>query len=338
MGGADPIAVIEAAYRVEVSEAEWLAGIAEAARPLFRGGLGVAAYTYDASNVERVRLTHAVLRDTPPPMTREALVHVVENADPEYVKNTWRSKASGLASETPGIERQPGWMAMRAAGIADVIAVNGTDASGVGCWVGTFVGSPTRLSRRERETFARLAAHCAAGMRLRRVLQEARGAAVDPTASAEAVLDGGGRVKNATGEAEAASARQVLREAALAIDRSRGRLRSREPERAVEEWKGLVAGRWTLLDHFENDGRRYVLARRNEPGGSPLEKLTPRERQIVGYLALGHAYKLIAYELGISASTVGALVWRAARKLGAASRDELLRIAAAAVSEVPRRK
>ena len=99
--------------------------------------------------------------------------------------------------------------------------------------------------------------------------------------------------------------------------------------------KGLVSGRWTLLDHFESDGRRYVLARRNEPHGAPLEKLTKRERQVVGYLALGHSYKLIAYELGISTSTVAALVWRACNRLGVESREELARLAIDASEEPP---
>jgi len=333
MGGADPIAVIEAAYRVEVSEAEWLAGIAEAALPLFRGGLGAVAYTYDASRVERMRVLRVATYGAPPQMTPEFVARIVEGTDADYVRNSYRSKACALMTETPGFERQSGpTTLLRSGGVVDVIGVNGTDASGVGCWVGAALPQATRLSGRERETFSRIAAHCAAGLRVRRALGAALGSAAEPTASAEAVLDASGRIEHATGGAEPQAARQSLREAALAMDRARGRRRHREPERAVEEWKGLVAGRWTLLDHFESDGRRYVLARRNEPGGSPLDKLTARERQVLGYLALGHSQKLIAYELGISPSTVGALVWRAARKLGVSSRDELRRIAASSGS------
>jgi len=52
--------------------------------------------------------------------------------------------------------------------------------------------------------------------------------------------------------------------------------------------------------------------------------LSPRERQALGFAALGDSNKLIAYELGISASTVGVLLYRAAQKLGCHTRVELL--------------
>jgi DNA-binding NarL/FixJ family response regulator len=84
-----------------------------------------------------------------------------------------------------------------------------------------------------------------------------------------------------------------------------------------------VAGRWTLLDHFDRDGRRYLLAHRNDPDAPDPRALTLRERQVVGYVALGQSNKLIAYELGLSASTVGVLLKTAAAKLGARSRTEL---------------
>ena len=54
-----------------------------------------------------------------------------------------------------------------------------------------------------------------------------------------------------------------------------------------------------LVDHFESDGKRYVLARRNDAAVRGLAALTDRERQALGYAALGHTNKLIAYEMGI---------------------------------------
>jgi DNA-binding NarL/FixJ family response regulator len=44
----------------------------------------------------------------------------------------------------------------------------------------------------------------------------------------------------------------------------------------------------------------------------------------VGYVALGHSTKLIAYELGISDSTVRVFLSRAMLRLGVASRDALV--------------
>ena len=97
-----------------------------------------------------------------------------------------------------------------------------------------------------------------------------------------------------------------------------------EPDRAVARWRALVDARWSLVDHFESDGKRFVLAQRNDPSVGPLALLTPRERQVVALAAMGHANKMIGYELGISVSTAGVLLSRAARKLGAPSRAALV--------------
>jgi DNA-binding NarL/FixJ family response regulator len=81
-----------------------------------------------------------------------------------------------------------------------------------------------------------------------------------------------------------------------------------------------------LLDHFETGGKRYIVARFNEAvEANILEQLSPRERQVVAYVALGHANKVIAYELGLSPSTVAVLITRASRKLRVRSRAELAR-------------
>ena len=121
-----------------------------------------------------------------------------------------------------------------------------------------------------------------------------------------------------------ASAREALRDAVRRIDRARGKMRRADPGHAVEEWRGLVAARWSLVEHFESDGRRYLVARRNDPDAAGPDSLTRRERQVLGYATLGHSNKLIAYELGISASTVGVLLLRAARKLKAHGRAEVI--------------
>ncbi len=96
--------------------------------------------------------------------------------------------------------------------------------------------------------------------------------------------------------------------------------------RTVEAWRGLVAARWSIVDRFEHDGKRFLLAQENAPVSPSRRELSERERQALAYAKLGHSNKLIAYELGISASTVGVLLWRAANKLGTKTREELLRV------------
>jgi DNA-binding NarL/FixJ family response regulator len=164
----------------------------------------------------------------------------------------------------------------------------------------------------------------ATAYRLRRRLSAAEPPAVDPSIGAEAVLETNGKIAHAEAPASSGAARRLLASAAISVERARGSLRHHAPERAVAEWKGLVAARWTLLEHFEHDGRRYLLARKNDPATPPFELLSERERQVVAFASLGHPNKLIAYELGIATSTVGVLLSRAMRKLGVSSRTELI--------------
>jgi DNA-binding CsgD family transcriptional regulator len=93
-------------------------------------------------------------------------------------------------------------------------------------------------------------------------------------------------------------------------------------------WRGLVNGRWSVIDHFDAGGRRFVIARRGQapPGAAQLARLSVRERAACAGAALGRANKVIAAELGIAVSTVGMLLLRAGRKLGCTSREELIRV------------
>jgi DNA-binding NarL/FixJ family response regulator len=58
--------------------------------------------------------------------------------------------------------------------------------------------------------------------------------------------------------------------------------------------------------------------------GSAFDLLTAREREIVERAMLGSHNKEIAYDLGLSDSTIRVLVSRAAYKLGVRTRRELL--------------
>lgn len=81
--------------------------------------------------------------------------------------------------------------------------------------------------------------------------------------------------------------------------------------------------RWTLVDSFERNGARYIVARENVRSVEGLDALTARERQAVVCLARGQSTKETAFALGISDVTVRVLVRRAAAKVGARSRSEL---------------
>lgn len=85
-----------------------------------------------------------------------------------------------------------------------------------------------------------------------------------------------------------------------------------------------MSERWTLVETYERDGEQYIVARYNDAWLAKHKALSPRESQVLGFAVLCDSNKVIAYKLGISASTVGVLLHRAAEKLGCHSRAELL--------------
>ena len=82
---------------------------------------------------------------------------------------------------------------------------------------------------------------------------------------------------------------------------------------------------WTVVRAYELDGTQFVVAQRHEAPPQGPRALSARERQALR-LALGKdiTNKIIAFEMGISASTVGVLLHRAKYKLGCRTRAELL--------------
>jgi DNA-binding NarL/FixJ family response regulator len=141
----------------------------------------------------------------------------------------------------------------------------------------------------------------------------------------DAVLSPEVEVLDAEGDAKMESGRRLLRAAVRTIEHAR-RARRAEPARALESWKGPGPGRWSVVDHVESDGERYVLVRENRPGASGPSALTQSECCVVTMASRGLTTKEVAYALGLSDATVRVLIMRAARRCGARSREELFRV------------
>ena len=151
----------------------------------------------------------------------------------------------------------------------------------------------------------------------------------DVARGADAVLSPSGAIAHAEPQAQGRGARESLRRAARAIDRARSRARSNEDE-ALDLWQGLVAGRWSLVDRFDSDGRRYLVARKNDPDVRDPRALSLRESSVLAYTAMGHPLKLIAYSLGLSPSTVSVNRRTAMRKLGCRTHADIVALFAPA--------
>jgi DNA-binding CsgD family transcriptional regulator len=317
------VRVLERAYDVEAAEPLWLRGVVDALRPGMEDRLGIAAYLYDAS-VRPLAVREPILDC---PLDATGLAALMSQSNESYVRGAWLSKCVATASETPGYAEHPGVREVfHPLGIHDVLVLNVLDPTGIGCLVGAPLRRLRTLGDEERARWDRVAAHLRAALRLRLRLSTSRAeseapASGDASGRVEAVLRRDGRIEHLTSPTE--PARDALRDSVLRIERSRRALRAR-PDQALDNWRALVRGRWTLVDTFAEGDHRYVVARANAPSALGPDMLTPRERQVLSLLAMGHDYKLIAYELGVSHSTVRVLLARARAKLGAKTRAELV--------------
>jgi DNA-binding CsgD family transcriptional regulator len=333
-----PIDVVEAAYRAGASREDWLHGVLEAATPLFNPGTHPTGYFFDFSNLAAPPVQGVQVLGGPPRLA-EALTafhngeretsRAVIFGTPNAMTGSQHAQMAGLDTE---FEQFLDYFAKAGVRIGDTLGIVGVEPSYRGVVLACAYDRRTTLSRSTRRRWTRVAEHLAAGRRLQSAFEARSGAESQP----EAVLSPSGRIEHAQGAAKEAAARESLRARAVAIDRARGRLRRADPDAALEAWQGLVAGRWSLVDRFESDGRRYVVAHRNPPPTARILALTARERQVVGYRMLGHSSKLTGYTLGISPAAVSAALRSSLQKLAFGTVAEMLHaLSAVAKSGAP---
>jgi DNA-binding CsgD family transcriptional regulator len=318
---ADVIGVIESTYSNEPDDAAWVRHIAEAAAPALERGQGVFAGVYNtAGGRMHLEVAHGI---GPSVHHAEVFRRAHELMPAELVSLLYnRGPFCGFGRKRAGMTQEaykgnPVIVATDAGSQGTVSDAIGVVSGGAlhGCLIMAPVRETIPIPRPLTDLWTRIAAHLAAAVRIRRAPESAR---------SEAVLAPSGRIEHAEGIAREPSARGELSEAAKRIDRARGTMRRKDPAAAVALWRALVAGRWSLVDHFDHDGRRFLLARPNEIPAVSLTSLTPAERQVLALAILGHSNKLIAYQLGLTPSAAAMRLSRLARKLGARTRVELI--------------
>lgn len=97
--------------------------------------------------------------------------------------------------------------------------------------------------------------------------------------------------------------------------------------RPVEVPLTLEPSSWGAEDPEEQRARTPCVCSLKRFAAQP--KLSEREQQVVQMATAGSTNKEIAFDLGLAHSTVRVLLARAARKLGARSRVELVSISSA---------
>jgi len=321
----DLVGVLEAAYDLQGDDGPWLAKVLTAAQPALDRGMGVAAYFFAVDRRFAIKVTGHVARGivVPPAAVRDS----IEALPAEMIRSIYFDAppcSTVAAAFRHSLRREETYKRelRQHVDVPDFLGLRGNSAPREGAILNAPLQSMGPPPPREAMLLSRLASHVGAGLRLRRRLR-AEQARLD---DAEAILEPDGKIAHAAGPAEPRAARGALAGAAQAVDRARGKLRRADPEEAVGLWRALVVGRWSLVDHFDHDGRRYLVAHKNQLQDPSLhiKSLSEREQQAASLAALGHSNKLIAYDLGISLSAVSDYLARAARKLGTTSRTGLV--------------
>lgn len=310
------------AYRMDLDDAAYVESVAAAAARAMDRGLGILAYTYDASDRTNPTIDHLRTSDAFDsawlPRFYEGLSAMGENEELMQPLGfaSWGGLTCEQASRVVGMRPYlPAFVHI--GGARDTFAINALDASGRGLWLGAPMRSTRQVSTGDRVLGTRLAAHLTAAVRLRR---SARSTGSGPAA----VLSPGGSLLHAEDE-QAVAQRDQLRRAARAFDESRTREARKDVDQATKRWRPLVESSWTLLDEVDTDGKRFIVAVDNRPPTRvPQGQLSEREHQVLTQASLGHSNKVIAYELGLSDATVRVLIHRASRKLGTATRADTL--------------
>lgn len=313
--------MVEAAYELDGDRNAWLERISARAAPELDRGAGVIAYIADSRTMA---LTSLGSRFVTPELL--AVLQKLNDVAPASVKDGFRDVSRGFYAVHDEFRHQAELLAfwakeVKPLGFADGVGVHApAGADTLTLWA----PSPQReeTAARVKTMWTRVGAHLSAGLRLRGALGERHA-----EENAEAIVDVEGRVKHAVGAAEMRGARWALREAVRSIERARGPLRRRDPNAALALWTGLVHGRWTLVDYWDHDGRRFFAAHANAPTFEDPRRLREREIAALTLTSEGATPKEVAYALGISHSNARAVLASGVRKLGLRGRADLHRLA-----------
>jgi DNA-binding CsgD family transcriptional regulator len=316
---------LEALYRWDASAEDWLRSLCAPLLAMVPAGLWAQLYEYDVSDSAFQR--GALVTHRAPPSISEHFRRYSAHLTPEAIARWYRASWVTTVRSYPYRSTGEGTDALaeleRETGTADVLVVNGLDASGRSATLNVGISEVRRLSENDLRLLRRVASHLAAAARVRRRIMADTPSPTEPTAGAAAVFsaEDGGRLLHAEVGADGREQREWLTEAVRRRESTRADKQRGQP---LAAWQPLVDTRWTLVDTYESNGARYIVARENRAEVRSLDALSERERQVVAGLALGQSTKEIAYGLGIDASTVRVLLQRAATKLAVTGRDGLL--------------
>ena len=313
--------LIDACYDSAESRAGWAKRVLESVMTMSKAHAG-SSFHFSSGYADKEFLVRSMAPDVAIGLSsesvRQALAANLHAPSALLEVMIGRTQATTLASLTglgADLAATPGFRDCWSAPVIDSLGVVALDPNGNGFTACVGLDHLATLSPRESRLLAKLAAHIGAGDRLRR---GERAIILD---DAEAILRPDGKVLHAQGAA--LENRDALDDGRRRRDEARQT--AHDVDKALDIWRGLIAGRWSLVDHFDTDGKRFLLAMKNTATVDKRGVLTPRERRVCALVARGHGDKEVAYMLGISQPSVSASLHRARAKLGVKSRADLAR-------------
>ena len=312
------IDLIVASYDTTEEKEPWATRVLNALLAITSSSIGGAFHFtsgYDRDNFEirSVEPDVAMGRGATPNRGWAATMSAPGELTERMLGRTQGTMCATVARLGANLALTPGWRDCWPEPIVDSLGFVARDTNGDGFCACVGLAELGALSAKESRLLTKLATHIGAGDRLRRADH------ANLLDEAEAVLSPTGKVIHATETAK--NKRGALDDGWRRRDEAKKN--KHDIAKALEVWEGLVAGRWSLVDHFDTDGKRFLLAMKNAPPTDPRADLSPRERRACALVAMGHRDKEIAYMLGLSLASVTASLHRARTKLNVTSRTEL---------------
>jgi DNA-binding CsgD family transcriptional regulator len=310
--------VLAAAYRNDDSYEAWRRGVMKSLLDLNPGAKTCTWFEYD-SHIERdgglvfdsIHSPKVIGKDA----ATETWLEARQKISPHFLTSLFGRTGAGTSiqkSKTGDLVRlTKAWRELWRECVVDSLGIVAVDPGGQGVCASVGLPEVRPLSERQIRMLERVAVHLSAGRRL----QTGR----SPIDDAEAVLTPTGKVLHAHEVAK--NKRDSIEDGRRRRDEARKT--KHDAEKALEIWRGLVAGRWSLVDHFDTDGKRLLLAMKNTPNVEKFPTLSANERRVCALVAMGHRDKEICYMLGLTHPSVTATLHRARSKLKVTSRTEL---------------
>lgn len=313
----DAIGLVEAAYDLDAPSSEWLRALVTEATAALDRGFGMFIMAFGPDGFARPIGAEII----GPPGLAAMCAELMAGASPE-VAHAFTSKSGvatmrGVLADLPPEDLAKWERASAPHRVRDMIGVIAHDIEGGALNLAAFSARDEHPSQLDGRRWMRIAAHLGAALRLRRRRLE-----LDDRV--EAVLTQRGKLEHAEGTVrDDRATRDLLSHATASMTQARGKLR-RDGDEALSRWNSMVAGRWTLVERVDSDAKRFIDAHENTPRRPPLGELTPFERSVVELVRRGHGNKQIGYALGLQVGTVASALASAMKKLGVATRVELI--------------